>query len=298
MVKIGNLKRCVTLTNISESITDDASSYKGFVRKKGIILKLNPFECGVEAYLEDGEIRTRRIKCERYGNLNEDLLLNMKRKYTVQYILFFIMYCITLLVIGTACQERFNINIIQLLEPLICMSVITAGDIGIAKYLFSMLMSFLNKDIRNSKGISAAKYQVLNAYEYLGRIPTREEARKFSRFSTRSEYFETYEVENMLFTLSLIWAGICVHDAFPNQDLNLILEFFLVSAEIAILIIIDDKTAIDVEEILKHVFKYSSWFFLRRPTDEEIDLVLAGLKELTELNTDILNNKDVEFEEK
>lgn len=157
---------------------------------------------------------------------------------------------------------------------------------------FSLLVSFnlftfieMSYEMKSKKGSKqsiaryhAAEHMVINCYEKLKRIPTFEEVKKASRFSKDcgNRVIIHKIVMGSLFSLSLLF--------FSTQW---IIIYFLLCILIAIFGIFADE---------KGWLRFLQVFVTAKPSDEDIDLAIEGIKNY-EMMEEWLNDKNsIEFD--
>jgi len=243
-------------------------------KRNGIIFYSNIFPLiGMEAFLDDsGNIQTNVIDkgLERFidylGTLNEEENTLNKR-----WIIIFDIIIIILSIIACVFSKNFGFVI-----GAIYFSAFVSID------LYKFINSVCNLRKRDKNGYYTAKFhgaehKVLNAYKKLQRIPTLEEARKFSRFSklcgSRAIIYRMF-----MFTLLTATIIFILHH-------NSIIYFITVLAIVGFVIICEKHGLLNFLQV----------FVTSKPSDKEINLAIEGLKQFEILENKLEKGESISF---
>lgn len=245
-------------------------------KKNGIVFYSNIFPfIGMEAILDDSEnIQTNVVDqgLEKFidylGILHEG-----ETKPNKKWIIIFDAAILFLSIILSVIFKNFGFVL---------------GAIYFSVFVSIDLYSFVNGAIRLKKkgknGYSIAKFhgaehKVLNAYERLQRIPTLEEAKKYSRFSrlcgSRSKIYRMFMFT--LLTVAIVLHIIC--------SFNYIIYLSIVFAIVGIIIIAEKHGLLNFFQV----------FVTSKPGDKEINLAIEGLKQFEILEDRLENGEEISF---
>lgn len=155
---------------------------------------------------------------------------------------------------------------------------------------FSLLISFelfefiedsyqMKSKKRNAKSTAryhSAEHMVVNCYEKLKRIPTFEEVKKASRFHKRCGSIEIIDniVMHLLLSLSIAFVA----------NWSTVLYLLLLCILILIFRVLADK---------KGWLRFLQVFFTAKPSDEDIELAIEGIKNYEKMEKAFQDNSDL-----
>lgn len=243
-------------------------------KKNGIVFYSNLFPfIGVQAFFDNyGNIKSKLIDKELdefvdyVGTLNEgEKTLNKKKLIILDSVL------ILFSIIGCIFSGNFG-----LVLGSIFFSIFVSKDL----YRFSKAcynMNLKDEKQRSTAMFHAAEHMVLNAYQTLKRIPSLEEAKKFSRFS---KLCGSRAILSRMFMFSLITIAM-----FSILHYNNII--YLISVLSIVMFVVKSQ-------------KYGWLNFLQvfvtsKPTDKEIELAIEGLKQFEIMEKKIEDGEEICF---
>jgi len=240
--------------------------------KNGIIFYSNIYSfIGMKAYFDEFEnIRTEIVYKDNEDVVDYTSILNRKGSiFNIKNLAIIDLFLIISAVIGCAYTGNFG-----LVLGAIFFSVFVSWDLW-----RTIIVSYVMKK-KDNRGYSIAKFhaaehKVLNAYKKLKRIPTIEETKKFSRFSTQcGSIVRTFRIV-MFFLFSILMTCILHY----NNMIYLFCVLFVL--ELMVLAV-------------KHGWlNFLQVFFTSIPTDKEIKLAVEGLRqfEMMEWHLNLVKNQ-------
>ena len=227
-------------------------------KKNGIVFYSNTFPLvGIETFFDDsGKVQSRLIPThldeviDYLGRLNEK-----ESKFKKRNVIIFDLVLIIISVIVFAFTKNFRFVMAS-----IYFSVTVSFD------LFRVIESSYKMKLKSENGHSTAKFHAaehmaINAYEKLQRVPTLQEIKKFSRFSKDCG---SRIILSRIFMLSMISLAM----AFLSGDNGLL--YLLVILLITLFMIF---------AVAKGWLVFLQVFITTKPSDDEIELAIEGLKE-------------------
>ena len=245
-------------------------------KKNGIVFYSNriPF-LGIEAILDDSEnIQTNIVDkgLEKFidylGTYNEEENTLNKKRIIIFYVLIII-----LSIVLYVCFKNFGFLI---------------ASMYFLAFVFRDLYEFINEvpllRKKDKHGYSIAKFhgaehKVVNAYNKLERIPTLEEAKKFSRFS---KLCGSRTIIYSMFTYTVLTVSLFLYFSFNFND------FMYLAIMLAIII------SIKIGENYG-VLNFFQVFVTSDPGDKEIELAIEGLKQFETLEDKLERGESFSF---
>jgi hypothetical protein len=243
--------------------------FKGVTRKNSITFEFNEEpSIGVKSTLEaDGSIRTERVDI-LLEEFKEEIALKSATDYAKPFKKFRIFFYLNIIVVGFLLTYFLDLNMLVSAMTLTIVDLILYHGL-FTKYIFSVGISFKDKNIKKMKGLHSAEHMVINAYNDLKKVPTREEVRRYSKFSPYCSAVTEYK-SVFQFPLYLLLYG------FQTSETGLVKILLMF--------------AISFVAWIPNIYQLFGWYVLRKPTDKEIDVAVDGIKAYDLLRREFLNN--------
>lgn len=232
------------------------TNVKTRVTKNGIVFLTKQFNFrGVEAYFDDdGKIRTRSASTDESSHLDDFLGIHLEKGNRVnkKKVIIFDIILIIFSIIGFA----FNKNFFLILAAMYFCVFVSSNFLNILKISYDMKVK---KENKVTAKLHAAEHMLLNAYEKLQRVPTLEEAKKFSRFYKNCKSAKFFSFRFMI--PSIFSVAIVIAEYNP---------LIAVMIELLSLVLFSSATFLQV-------------LVTSKPSDKELKLAIEGLKQFEEM---------------
>ncbi len=226
---------------------------------------------GATAEVLDGVIEINRVRIDKISAGYKILDFKEKSKYIMAR--FKAVLTIILLAFLAWSIPYQNVNCCVIVMAAILGIDIFVYKCSILKYLEHFWFQLGNS---SSNRKHCAEHKVINAYEKLKRIPTFEEAKKFSGFTVECGNVKNIGCIQALIVFFLM--GIILNAVGVTED-NVIMIYFL-SCGIYAMIYSHDW------------FKYLAWFSLEKPKDSEIRMAILAMEEYEKFQQELVEDKE------
>ena len=228
---------------------------------------------GAMAEYADGAMYVARVRVDKVNSFNRALSTDESMRHVRARALTVLTFAFLLTVAWFTPYHNVNCFII------VC-ATIFGIDIGlyhcsIAKFFEKLWYHFdIKSSERNRK--HCAEHKVINAYNTLKRVPTVQEARKFTGFSAKCG-----DVKNIGCVQALIVFGL----------MSVLLNYIgLSETKVAVLYFI--TCGIYAVIYWNDLYKYLGWFSLERPKDADLQMAISALEEYVSFQDDLKANQE------
>lgn len=242
----------------------------GSVQKNAIILSspVDSYAIIKSERKENGEIKVELLPHMKIFT-EEDICIEMQREIIGNFFLdYWKIY--VLAIIGGILISAFTKTLAYVPPIILILDNLgkTYEDDEVAGYISLIKKYAHSQKYKQYWRMNAAMHMVVNAYNRLNKVPTVEEAKKFSKFCKDSELATVGRkfFEFAIFALLTAITPIYVIDSFVKDvlgDLVFILLYIFASA------------------LMSKIFsKYVEIFFLRKPSEEDLEVVIAAVERI------------------
>ena len=230
---------------------------------------------GVKSTLKEDSTIETKVYFSKIEECSE-IMLSFFREETIFEKVIIKFFQIGAIILSIILNTILNIRIGSAVTALMIVDIIYSNN-SFATNCITIIMYFIQKEKRNVKGLHAAEHMTIAAYNQLRRVPTIEEVRSFSKYSSDCGSVRSIKSNFKLFLMCL--CGSIVPQDTGNLFLNLV-------ALIVFLVALNAGRCLYNKFEKKDWIKYIGFFSLRKPTDQELNVAIKAIEKLDEIEKD------------
>lgn len=261
------------------------------VRANEVTFSLPTFPTlGVKCTLKEGKPVISHCEYHRKAScIDIPEIINAESKQKRNTIILYVLMGL----LGLTIKSHFNTYALLSTVALIIFDI-TVNKNAIAEFFLYIVNFNKNKRNKQAKSLHTAMHIGINAFNTLKRAPKDEkEFKRFSQYSANCSYAKR---AISVFSTIVIWLFACI---VPKGRRTIVKIGFIL---IFIAVLITVRYIADYLKTQKAAYKYFAIFSLKKPTLDEIELVITALKEVERIENNqeefekLCENKSLPFE--